>query len=173
MLLYFEYFSINFHTRYIIWNSSFIIKFLVQIVPRIILIVAPMLTTPELGRHNKVIVSLLCCSHYIQDAGNRDGSRKAVVHSWLRVDTSYNNRIIPEYTIIIWPNRVPISTPYPSILYAHSWPKCAMLRSNDSEKQGHRYREVDFLVPFFHGLISFRSLSFSRTSAGRGCSLKR
>lgn len=30
-----------------------------------------------------------------------------------------------------------------------------MLRSNDSEKQGHRYREVDFLVPFFHDLISF------------------
>ena len=37
-----------------------------------------------------------------------------------------------------------------------------MLRSNDSEKQGHRYREVDFLVPFFHDLISFHfSLSLS------------
>lgn len=62
-------------------NEKFVIKFLVQIVPRIILIVAPMLTTPELDQHNKVIVSPLCCSHYIQDAENRDGSRKAVVQS--------------------------------------------------------------------------------------------
>lgn len=87
-------------------------------------------------------------------------------------DTSYNNRIIPEYTII-WPNRVSISTRILSYLYAHSWPKCAMLRSNDSEKQGHRYREVDFLVPFFHDLISFHfSLSVFFTHVSWGLLIK-
>lgn len=124
--------------------------------------------------NNKVIVSLLCCSHYIQDAENRDArGRKAVVQSWLRV---IHPIIIASFQSTLLFGR----TAYPFQLVSfHICTHIPGLNAQCYARMIVRNKATDiekwiFSFPFFMTWFRFifLSLSFSRTSAG-GCSLKR